>query len=201
MDEDSSSAREETKALPPPARIRLVAFLMDFILLSFIGALIAFYLPTLLGVENELNHLISRLAELWGKKELEPGEVQRWQNDYKLLQDTINFNFYLTLSLTLTFVLYFLLAELFCKGKTIGKATFSLMTVDAGEVSPPSFRQILIRSLLKGLSINVFWLGLANLLFWIFNRDKKCLHDLASGTITVRANPPSQNLKASPKKP
>ena len=196
MDEDSSSAREETKALPPPARIRLVAFLMDFILLSFIGALIAFYLPTLLGVENELNHLISRLAELWGKKELEPGEVQRWQNDYKLLQDTINFNFYLSL----TFVLYFLLAELFCKGKTIGKATFSLMTVDAGEVSPPSFRQILIRSLLKGLSITVFELGLANFLFCIFNRDKKCLHDLASGTITVRSNPPSKNLTTNTQK-
>jgi uncharacterized RDD family membrane protein YckC len=200
MDEDSSSAREETKALPPPVPIRLVAFLMDFILLSFIGALIAFYLPSLLGVENEFNHLISRLAELWGKKALDPGEVQRWQNDYNLLQDKINFNFYLTLSLTLTFVLYFLLGELFCKGKSIGKATFSLMTVNADEGSPPSFRQILIRSLLKGLSINIFWLGLANLLFWIFNRDKKCLHDLASGTITVRSNPPSQDITTNTQK-
>jgi uncharacterized RDD family membrane protein YckC len=196
MDEDSSSAREETPALPPSVHIRLVAFLMDFILLSLIAVLIARYLPTLLGVENEFNHLISRVVELLEEKAPDPGEVQRWQNDYYLFQDKINFNFYLTL----TFVLYFLLGEIFCKGKTIGKATFSLMTVNAVEISPPSFRQILIRSLLKGLSINVFLLGFANLLFYIFNRDKKCLHDLASGTITVRSTPPSQDITTNTQK-
>ena len=197
MDEDSSSAREETKALPPPVPIRLVAFLMDFILLSLIAVLIARYLPTLLGVENEFNHLISRVVELLEEKAPDPGEIQRWWKDFYLFQDKINFNFYIAL----TFVLYFLLGEIFCKGKTIGKATFSLMTVNAVEISPPSFRQILIRSLLKGLSINVFLLGFANLLFYIFNRDKKCLHDLASGTITVRSNPPSQEITANTQKP
>ena len=196
MDEDSSSAREETKALPPPVPIRLVAFLMDFILLSFIGALIAFYLPTLLGLENEFDQLLSRFAELLEEKAPDPGEIQRWWKDFYLFQDKINFNFYIAL----TFVLYFLLGEIFCKGKSIGKATFSLMTVNAVEISPPSFRQILIRSLLKGLSINIFPLGLANLLFCIFNRDKKCLHDLASGTITVRSTPPSQDLTTNTQK-
>ena len=196
MDEESSSDREETKALPPPVPIRLVAFLMDFILLSFIGALIAFYLPTLLGVENEFDQLLSRFAELLEEKAPDPGEIQRWWKDFYLFQDKINFNFYIAL----TFVLYFLLGEIFCKGKSIGKATFSLMTVNAVEISPPSFRQILIRSLLKGLSINIFPLGLANLLFCIFNRDKKCLHDLASGTITVRSTPPSQDLTTNTQK-
>ena len=196
MDEDSSSAREETKALPPPVHIRLVAFLMDFTLLSFIGALIAFYLPTLLGVENEFNQLLLRFAELLEEKAPDQREIQSWWKDFYLFQDKININFYLAL----TFVLYFLLGEIFCKGKSIGKATFSLMTVNAVEVSPPSFRQILIRSLLKGLSINVFPLGLANLLFCIFNRDKKCLHDLASGTITVRSTPPSQDLTTNTQK-
>ena len=196
MDEDSSSAREETKALPPPVHIRLVALLMDFILLSFIGALIAFYLPTLLGVENEFNQLLLRFAELLEEKAPDQREIQSWWKDFYLFQDKININFYLAL----TFVLYFLLGEIFCKGKSIGKATFSLMTVNAVEVSPPSFRQILIRSLLKGLSINVFPLGLANLLFCIFNRDKKCLHDLASGTITVRSTPPSQDLTTNTQK-
>ena len=196
MDEDSSSAREETKALPPPVHIRLVAFLMDFTLLFFIGALIAFYLPSLLGVENEFNQLLLRFAELLEEKAPDQREIQSWWKDFYLFQDKININFYLAL----TFVLYFLLGEIFCKGKSIGKATFSLMTVNAVEVSPPSFRQILIRSLLKGLSINVFPLGLANLLFCIFNRDKKCLHDLASGTITVRSTPPSQDLTTNTQK-
>jgi uncharacterized RDD family membrane protein YckC len=196
MDEDSSSAREETKALPPPVPIRLVAFLMDFILLSFIGALIAFYLPTLLGLENEFDQLLSRFAKLLEEKAPDQGEIQRWWKDFYLFQDKINFNFYIAL----TFVLYFLLGEIFCKGKSIGKATFSLMTVNAVEISPPSFRQILIRSLLKGLSINIFPLGLANLLFCIFNRDKKCLHDLASGTITVRSTPPRQDLTTNTQK-
>ena len=196
MDEDSSSAREETKALPPPVPIRLVAFLMDFILLSFIGALIAFYLPTLLGLENEFDQLLSRFAKLLEEKAPDQGEIQRWWKDFYLFQDKINFNFYIAL----TFVLYFLLGEIFCKGKTIGKATFSLMTVNAVEISPPSFRQILIRSLLKGLSITVFLLGLANFLFCLFNRDKKCLHDLASGTITVRSTPPSQDITTNTQK-
>ena len=197
MDEDSSNAREEPQTLVPSIPIRLVAFLMDFIFLSLIGTIIGFYLPSLMGVENELDQLLSRFAELLEQKAPDEGEMQRLRNDLYQFQDKIHLNFFLAL----TFVSYFLLAEIFCKGKTIGKATFSLMTVDAGEVSPPSFRQILIRSLLKGLSITVFELGLANFLFCIFNRDKKCLHDLASGTITVRANPTSQNLKASPQKP
>ncbi len=196
MDEDSSSTRKETKGLSPSVPIRLVAFLMDFILLSVIGTLIAFYLPSLLGVENEFDQLLSRFAELLEEQETDQGEMQRWRDDLYQFQDRINLNFYLTL----TFVLYFLLGEIFCKGKTIGKATFSLMTVNAGEISPPSFRQILIRSLLKGLSINVFLLGLANFLFCIFNRDKKCLHDLASGTITVRSTPPSQDIAANTQK-
>ena len=197
MDEDSSNARQEPQKMAPSIPIRLVAFLMDFILLSLIGTLIGFYLPSLLGVENELDQLLSRFAEILEQKAPDEGEMERWRNDLYQFQDKIHLNFVLGS----TFVSYFLLAEIFCKGKTIGKATFSLMTVDAGEVSPPSFRQILIRSLLKGLSITVLELGLANFLFCIFNRDKKCLHDLASGTITVRANPPSQNLKASPQKP
>ncbi len=197
MDEDSSDAREEPQPLVPSIPIRLVAFLMDLILLSLIGTLIVSYLPSLFGVENELDQLLSRSEELPEQKAPDEGEMERLRNDLYQFKGKIHLHFFLAL----TFVSYFLLAEIFCKGKTIGKATFSLMTVDAGEVSPPSFRQILIRSLLKGLSIAVLELGLANFLFCIFNRDKKCLHDLASGTITVRTSPPSQNLKASPPKP
>ena len=140
--------------------------------------------------------MLSRFAKLLEEKAPDQGEIQRWWKDFYLFQDKINFNFYIAL----TFVLYFLLGEIFCKGKSIGKATFSLMTVNAVEISPPSFRQILIRSLLKGLSINIFPLGLANLLFCIFNRDKKCLHDLASGTITVRSTPPRQDLTTNTQK-
>ena len=189
MDEDTSSAREETKAYSSPVPIRLVAFLMDFILLVFLEMLIIFYLPKFLGEETELNHLLSRFAELLQEREPDQGEVQRWWNAFYLFLDKINLNFFVTL----TFMLYFLLGELFCKGRSIGKATFSLMTVNAIEVSPPNFRQVLIRSLLKGLSAKFFLLGMVNLLFCIFNRDKRCLHDLASGTITVRSSPQSQN--------
>lgn len=194
MDEDSSNAREEPQTLAPSIPIRLVAFLMDFILLSLIGTLIGCYLPSLLGVENEFDQLLSRFAEILEQKVPDEGEIERLQKDIYLFQGKIYLNFFLAL----TFVSYFLLAEIFCKGKTIGKATFSLMTVDAGEVSPPSFRQILIRSLLKGLSITVFELGLANFLFCIFNRDKKCLHDFASGTITIRSNSPTKNFTNKP---
>ena len=194
MDERSSSAREETTVSPPSIAIRLVAFLMDFILLAFIEILIIFYLPKVLGLENELNHLLSKFTELLQQREPQTVEIERWWKEFYLFLNKINFN----LIVTLAFVLYFLIGESLFKGKSIGKATFSLMTVNAAEVSPPTFRQILIRSLLKGLSAKFFLLGVGNLLFCIFNRDKKCLHDFASGTMTIRSNSPTQNLTNEP---
>ncbi len=190
MDERSSNAREETTVSSPSIAIRLVAFLMDFILLAFIEMLIIFYLPKALGLENELNHLLSKFTELLQQREPQAAEIERWWKEFYLFLNKINFN----LIVTLAFVLYFLIGESLFKGKSIGKATFSLMTVNAEEVSPPTFRQILIRSLLKGLSVKFFLLGVGNLLFCIFNRDKKCLHDFASGTITIRSNSLTKNL-------
>ena len=110
MDEDSSSVREETKAHSSPVPIRLVAFLMDFILLVFLEILIIFYLPKFLGEETELNHLLSRFAELLQEKEPDQGEVQRWWDAFYLFLNKINFNFFVTLA----FMLYFFLGELFC---------------------------------------------------------------------------------------
>ena len=98
------------------------------------------------------------------------------------------------------FIFYFLQAELFWGGKSIGKATFSLKTDNTiGEQGIPiTIRQILIRSVIKGLSCSFALLGLANLLFFLFNKQKKCLHDLASGTITGKARSETGNSKPQP---
>ena len=84
MDERSSNAREETTVSPPSIAIRLVAFLMDFILLAFIEMLIIFYLPKVLGLENELNHLLSKFTELLQQRDPQTAEIERWWKEFYL---------------------------------------------------------------------------------------------------------------------
>ena len=184
--------------MPVSAPIRLLAFAMDFVLLIFISMLIMLYLPKALGEQtaNEFDNLTSRVAELFQQNEPDQRELDNILRDLQFFQDRIHYN----LIVTLFFIFYFLQAELFWGGKSIGKATFSLKTDNTiGEQGIPiTIRQILIRSVIKGLSCSFALLGLANLLFFLFNKQKKCLHDLASGTITGQARSEAANSKTQP---
>ena len=87
---------------------------------------------------------------------------------------------------TLFFISYFLVGEIAFNGKSIGKSAFYLQTRSVSTKVSVSRTQLLLRSLLKGLSCSFFLLGLANLLFFIFNRNKFSLHDFASKTTTIQ---------------
>ena len=184
--------------MPVSAPIRLLAFAMDFVLLIFISMLIMLYLPKALGEQtaNEFDNLTSRVAELFQQNEPDQRELDNILRDLQFFQNRIHYN----LIVTLFFIFYFLQAELFWGGKSIGKATFSLKTDNTiGEQAIPiTTRQILIRSIIKGLSCSFALLGLANLLCFLFNKQKKCLHDLASGTITGKARSETGNSKPQP---
>ena len=89
-------------------------------------------------------------------------------------------------------ILYFFIGERFFGGKSLGKATFGLTSVkiDGDGGLPTPMRQFL-RTLLKGLSglilITPFLLpGLMNFLFCFLNHQRRCLHDMIGGTITVQ---------------
>ena len=77
----------------------------------------------------------------------------------------------------------------FFSGKSFGKATFGLKSVrTTGDGCPTTFKSF-VRAFIKGTSITVFFPYFFILNFGLlFNRDRKCLHDLASGSITVEEN-------------
>jgi uncharacterized RDD family membrane protein YckC len=199
MSEDPATIRKdekETSGMLASAPIRIAAFGMDFVLLFFISMLIMLYLPKALGEQtaNEFDNLTSRVAELFQETEPDQRKLDNILRELQLFQKRINYN----LIVTLFFVLYFFQAEFFWGGKSIGKATFSLHTKNtAGEQeSPLTTRQIIIRSLIKGLSCSFYLLGLANLLCFLLNKQKKCLHDLASGTITGKVGSGTDKIKS-----
>jgi len=198
MSDEPSTIRKEPSETPVSVPIRLLAFAMDFVLLIFISMLIMLYLPKALGEQtaNEFDNLTSRVSELFQQNEPDQRELDNILRDLQFFQDKINYN----LIVTLFFIFYFLQAELLWGGKSIGKAAFSLKTDNAiGEQEIPiTIRQILIRSVIKGLSCSFALLGLGNLLFFLFNKQKKSLHDLASGTITGRVRPETANTKPQP---
>lgn len=198
MTQEPSNDRKAMSEGPVPVSLRLIAFAMDFVLLIFISMLIMLYLPKILGeqTENEFDNLTSRVAELFQQSEPNQRELENVLRDLQYFQERINYN----LIVTLFFIFYFVQAELFWGGKSIGKATFSLTTKNnTGEqASPITFRQILIRSVIKGLSCSFALLGIANLLCFLLNKQKKSLHDLASKTTTDRVRPESVDPKTQP---
>ena len=200
MTEEPLNVRKEPNQAPVSAPIRILAFGMDFVLLIFISMLIMLYLPKALGEQtaNEFENLTSRVAELFQQEQPDQRELENILRDLQFFQDKINYN----LIVTLFFIFYFLQAELFWGGKTMGKATFSLKTKNnTGEqMTSITLRQTLIRSTIKGLSCSFTLLGLANLLCFLLSKQKKSLHDLASGTITDRVGPESIDTNKQPEK-
>ena len=77
-----SEEREDNQlALPQSAGIgrRMIAFAMDFILLTFVAILILFYLPELLGKQtaDEFSRLSGKLIEAFEQPEPDQEHVQR----------------------------------------------------------------------------------------------------------------------------
>ena len=198
MTEEPSHVRKEPSETPVSAPIRLLAFGMDFVLLIFISMLIMLYLPKALGEQtaNEFDNLTSRVAELFQQKQPDQRELDNVLRDLQFFQDKINYN----LIVTLFFIFYFLQAELFWGGKSIGKATFSLRTKNNTEEPSTAItlRQTVIRSVIKGLSCSFALLGIANLLCFLLSKQKKSLHDLASRTMTGRVGSESIHSKTQP---
>ena len=90
---------------------------------------------------------------------------------------------------------YWLAGDLFFKGSSLGKATFSQRAVSMRDGGSPNLFSALLRSFVKGMSalalITPFaLLGGVVFLTCLLNPGRRGLHDLLAGTITVEeANP------------
>ena len=182
--EEEIDGREKIEFSSPSRLKRLLAFGMDFVLLTLCSTLLLFYIPKFHGEEAiiEFERLSEQLSGSFSSNQSEASDVENLMIQFSDFTERMNYELWTTLF----FISYFLVGEIAFNGKSIGKSAFYLQTRSVSTKVSVSRTQLLLRSLLKGLSCSFFLLGLANLLFFIFNRNKLSLHDFASKTTTIQ---------------
>ncbi len=183
--EPEAQENDKVTLIPAPKAKRILAFGMDFILLIFFSALLYIYIPKLHGEETEAEFVryTSQLSESFLSSQANGSNPdQELITRFSEFTNRMNYEYWMTIS----YILYFFIGEFAFNGKSLGKATFGLQTVPKQSKLPINRIQLLIRSILKGISCNSPLLGGANLLFFIFDRKHRCLHDLASSTTTIQ---------------
>lgn len=193
---DAPSASAEHASLrPAPMLRRLIAYVMDFILLFLLLQLLAHFLPSFWDAHSkeEFSQLLLQASMLPKEDQINSEEMARFIDQADLSPETYEMLFAMAAWACLLPILYFFLSERFFAGQTLGKATFGLRSVSMIDSNdPPSVLRLFLRSTCKGLSslvlITPFLLpGLLNFLFCFLNRKRRCLHDLLGGTITIQA--------------
>ena len=183
--EPEGQENDKETLIPAPKAKRILAFGMDFVLLMFVSALLYVYIPKLHGKETEAEFVKykSQLSEsLLSSQAKGSNPDQELITRFSEFNKRMNYEYWMAIS----YILYFFIGEFAFNGKSLGKATFGLQTVPKQPELPINRIQLLIRSILKGISCSFPILGGANLLFFIFDRKHRCLHDLASSTTTIQ---------------
>lgn len=192
---------DEEKFVPASLVKRMVAFGMDGVLLFILLQLVFAVYPKLHSdnSQKEFNRLIHQVSLLGSEERLDSSSMAKFVKEANLSTQTYEMLMSMLLISCFLPVLYFFCGENFFQGQTLGKATFGLRTVLLNNFQSPPFGKLLIRSALKGFAsltlITPFFLpGFLNFCFCMFNRQKRCVHDILSKTITVQAKDiPSKN--------
>ena len=170
---------------------RITAFVMDFVLLAVLLQLAVLFLPKLFdeAVEKEFQELLANAAMLSPDDHFDTEKMAGFIEDSGVSTKTIELMALIVVSALCIPPAYCFIGEACFEGKSLGKATFGLQALSrTGE--RPNFIMILIRSTCKGLAIlcvltPFFIPGLINFLVAFLNKDRRCLHDLLSGTVTI----------------
>jgi uncharacterized RDD family membrane protein YckC len=201
-DHESGVGSSQSDHLPPKWIQRIVAFGMDLILFVVILQLVVMFLPKLYGegVEKEFQDLIFSASQLNPEDRFDTEKVGQFYNEADISKQTLSMiGFIVVCAFTLP-VFYCFFGEFFFRGKSLGKATFGLQAVSRRDGFPPRFPIALSRSLIKGMAmlclLTPFFLpGLLNFLFAFFNRERRCLHDFLTGSLTVQSRASHSQLK------
>ena len=180
----------ENKVLPVPLHIRLTAFMMDYVLL-YCGLLLVLRALSIDPVS--LEQVQEQLSQVYMTPKTDQARTEIFVQQSGINEKLFSLMLYALFHFTLP-IAYFYISEKFFAGRSLGKATFSLRTSNEDGATPCTDYQILIRSLLKGLSFSFEPLGITSLLFLKFNKSKRCLHDLASRTTITQAKTQSDTL-------
>ena len=175
--------------LPAPITKRVVAFTMDFILLLLILVLTATVLVEFSDPEMpaQLDNLSLEFLSISQNQNLNTEEKQNLIE--KLITPEISkFIKMVEVWFIILPITFFFIGEKFFSGKSFGKGTFGLKTTKSNENENPTTAMLFLRALIKGLSITFFFpfFFLLNYCFCFFNRERRCLHDMVSGTITIQ---------------
>ncbi|MEJ6620686.1 MAG: RDD family protein [Opitutae bacterium] len=196
--EFNSDEKQEMKDLLVPASLpkRMIAYAMDSILLFILIQLIALFIPKLYdeNSKNEFNNLINKVSILSNDERFDSTKMAAFVEESRLSVETYQMLISMMFAACFLPVIYFFCGDAFFRGQTLGKATFGLRTVRFGDYNSPSFGKILIRAIVKGFAtitlVTPFLLpGVLNFCFCLFNRNKRCVHDLLSGTVTTQPAP------------
>lgn len=179
---------------PAPLFKRMIAFAMDFILIILLLQLLVHFLPNFWDshIQEEFKNLLQQATLLPKEEQMDSEEMAQFINQSDLSPETYQMLMAMVVWACLLPILYFFIGERFFSGQSLGKATFNLRSVrmDRTELPPSPFRDF-FRATCKGLSalilITPFLLpGLMNYLFCFLNRQRRCLHDMIGGTITIQ---------------
>jgi uncharacterized RDD family membrane protein YckC len=194
LDDEEQEKIPSASLEPAPLLKRIIAFAMDFILIILLLQLMAHFLPNFWSnnSQDEFKSLLQQATLLAQENQMNSEEMSQFIDQSRLSPETYEMLMAMVVWACFLPILYFFIGERFFFGKSLGKATFGLRTVrmDGTDLPPSPFRQF-FRAAGKGLSalilITPFLLpGLMNFLFCFLNRQRRCLHDMISGTITIQ---------------
>ena len=193
LDDDNESSNQPI-LLPAPLTKRMIAFAMDFILLVLLLQLLAHFMPKFWDIhtQEEFQSLLHQATLLPQDEQMDSEQMAHFIEQSGLSPETYEMLMAMVAWACFLPILYFFLGERFFGGKSLGKATFGLVSVKmGGDGTPPTPMRQFFRTLLKGLSglilITPFLLpGLMNFLFCLLNKQRRCLHDIIGGTITIQ---------------
>ena len=194
LDDEEQEKIPSASLEPAPLLKRIIAFAMDFILIILLLQLMADFMPNFWSnnTQDEFKSLLQQATLLAQENQMNSEEMSQFIDQSRLSPETYEMLMAMVVWACFLPILYFFIGERFFFGKSLGKATFGLRTVrmDGTDLPPSPFRQF-FRAAGKGLSalilITPFLLpGLMNFLFCFLNRQRRCLHDMISGTITIQ---------------
>jgi|GEM_PF-4989902 len=165
---------EDKKYIYPSISARLIAGMIDLVVVSIPYVILAY----ILGVNSYLTELFEQAARVSADAELTQEDRARlweilWEDNKDKLIDTA----YIIVGCTVLAGFICTYPAWILKGKSIGKHICCMRIVDEADYKKPDAVQYFIRFVGYILIIGHSWI--------IFNKRRRSLHDILSGTIVI----------------
>lgn len=175
---------EEAPMQPAPKLARIIAFLLDIILIMVFTFTVLFVFVIPQKYATPMQEFQKIVVSYTQKEKVTEEEILK-----DLTEEMVEMIHFIQIFVISCFWGYFTLIEYFTGGSSLGKKAFSLQVMNANTLKPPSFFDTLLRSGLKTLSIFAYFPYLVINYFFIFGtRDSRAGHDLLCRTVVIQSN-------------